>query len=188
VAVDTRDVEYARHTLTVTVSDRAPLRNVLRASASFETFDPTNVVRHDPGVAEVRVDSHFENYPSVAPLTDGVRHLPGGGAGNDVTWASAENDQPHWVEVRLKSPVEIREVTVYWARVSSASRQVQVQVPDGDGWRTVYTPPADGLEALPGVTLRFEPVTTDRFRLYQPANGGAASRPGLMWINEIEAR
>jgi len=29
-------------------------------------------------------------------------------------------------------------------------------------------------------------VTTDRVRLLQAENGGAAKRPQIMWLNEIE--
>jgi hypothetical protein len=189
VRLDTRGLEYGRHTVEAAVPDQAPLRNTCRVSAVFSTFDPTNLLRRDPGVAEVLVDSHYPDYPSVAALTDGILPVPGGGAGNAETWASAEDGAPHWVEIRLKAPATIREVTVYWApRDTARSRRLEILVPEGKSWRVVAAAPKAGLPPKPQVTLRFTPVKTDRFRVRQPAGGGSKARPGLLWIAEIEAR
>jgi hypothetical protein len=186
LAVDLAKLPLGRHELAATVIDRSLDRNSLDLQAKIDVFDPTNLLRADPGTAKVAVDSHYSNYPDVAPLIDGVRQLPGKSAGNDVTWASAEDGTPHWVELTLRQEATVREVAIYWAREISASRTIEIQVPDGDTWRTVGR--ADSLPAKQAVTVAFPPIKTKRFRVYQPANGGSEARPGLMWITEIEAR
>ena len=132
------------------------------------------------------MDSHFESYPSLDPLADGIRQLPGKSAGNDVTWASAETETPHWVEITLREEATIREFTLYWAREESASRVIEIQIPEGDGWRTIHR--AADLPAKQCVQLAFAPVKISRIRLLQPKGGGSTARPNLLWLTEIEAR
>jgi hypothetical protein len=139
----------------------------------------------------VKVDSNYPNYPSIAPLTDGHKILSGAGAGNDVTWASAEHDGPHWIEVTMQEEKELSEVTIYWAYSGSTfhtSQKTMIQVPDGDGWKTIYESPDEGPGQQRSTTFTFDPVMTDRFRIVQPPGGGSPGRPDLMWVAEVEAR
>ena len=192
VCLDLQNLQYGEHEIEVTIADAFPQSNELHLRASVDKVAGTNYVRTASGEVEVTVDSHYETYyPSVAPLTDGFSQLTGEGAGNDVTWASAENDQPHWIEIKLPEPKPIKEVTVYWAYSGSTfytSQNIHIQVPDDGGWRTVYTPPGGGFGPQRNTSFFFGEVTTDRFRVYQPPNGGPAPRPGLMWAAEVEAR
>lgn len=181
-------LDYGKHTVALAAADTAPDANRVSMRVVFEVFDATNYVRAEPGLAQVRVDSSYPDYPSIEPLTDGVRDLPGSGAGNDVTWASAENDQPHWIEVHLKEKRALKEVTVYWARDTVISRRIEVQVQENGEWRAQAATAADAAALRRCQTLRFAPIDTDRFRVYQPSNSGPESRPGLMWVLEVEAR
>jgi hypothetical protein len=186
IRVNLAKLPLGKHHLEAAMADRSPERNRLQLRAEFERFDPSNLLRGAPGVAKITVDSNYPSYDDLTPLTDGVRHLPGKGAGSDVTWASAENDSPHWVDFTLRKRAKISELTLYWARENSASRIIEVQIPKGDGWQTIHR--ADALPAKQCVELKLKPVTTSRFRIYQPSNGGSAERPGLLWFTEIEAR
>jgi len=188
VAVSVPQLDYGTHKVRLTVCDTAPDTNRFSHTAAFELFDATNCVRAEPGVAQVLVDSHFPNYPSLDPLTDGVRELPGSSAGNDVTWASAESAEPHWIEIRLKGECQLREVTVYWARDSVISRRFEVQLPGDEGWSTVASTGSARARPARCQTLRFPATKADRFRGFQPPNCGPESRSGLMWVLEVEAR
>lgn len=187
IAVD----EYGGHEVQLRVADRSPEMHELQVRMQFEKIAGDNFVRPESGKAEVRVDSYFANYPSLEPLTDGHKILSGAGAGNDVTWASAENETSHWIEVTLPEHKTLSEVTVYWAYSGSTfhtSQHVMVQVPENDGWKTVYETPEGSQGAKRSSTYSFEPVQTQTFRVYQPPGGGPSSRPNLMWVAEVEAR
>ncbi|MCK5805868.1 MAG: discoidin domain-containing protein [Lentisphaeria bacterium] len=182
------DFEYGNHEVVARVSDVAPTANQAVARAKFEVYDSSNVILAPPGVEKLTVDSHYDTYPDLTPITDGVRTLPGAGAGNDVCWASAETEAPHWIDIKMKKPVKFGEVTLHWPRLSGASRKIEVQVRKGDGWKTIGTSPKEGLAERLNATVRFAPVTTSRFRILQPVGGGSAGRPNLMWVMEVEAR
>jgi hypothetical protein len=124
-------------------------------------------------------------------LIDGFKMLDGSGAGNDVTWASAEVDGPHWIEITLPEPKPMTEVTVYWAysgQTFHTSQHIQIQVADNDRWRRVADSGDQVLSPQRNHTLRFDEVTTDRIRVYQPQKGGTVGRPDLMWVAEVEVR
>ncbi len=183
--------EYGSHEVQLRVTDASPEMHKLQAKIAFEKIAGDNYVRPKSGKATLKVDSYFPNYPSLEPLRDGYKILSGAGAGNDVTWASAENETPHWIEVTLPEEKTLSEVTVYWAYSGSTfytSQHVMVQVPAKNGWKTMYDTPEGSQEAKRSSTYSFEPVQTQRFRVYQPPGGGPSSRPNLMWVAEVEAR
>ena len=188
IAVEPAALDYGRHRIALAIADTAPLRNICSRQVVFRLFDASNLLRPTDGKVDLKVDSHYPEYPSAAPLIDGVRKLPGSSAGNDVTWASAETAADHWIQVRLPHPVTVREATIHWARPAVASRSVHIQIPAGDGWRTVADTPVGGYGTRETMTWRFAPVTTDCLRFFQPAGSGPASRPNLMWVTEVEAR
>lgn len=191
VTVDLSEIDYGDYDLVLTVADAFPQANELQASVRFQRRPRGNYVRPQVGQAVVKVDSCHPSYPSLHPLTDGFKELSGQGASNDVTWASAEDGSPHWIDITLPEPKPLKEVTVYWAYSGSTfftSRRIQIQVPDNGGWKTVYTSPEDSIPVGRNRTFAFDEVTTNRFRVYQPGNAGPESRPGLMWIAEVEAR
>ncbi len=185
------NVEYGSHRLTVSIADCSPQANTLEVSVFFSRVDMTNYLLPDLAGVQFAVSSSFSGYEDLTALNDGRKEFDGVHCQNDVSWASAEQPGPHWVEASFGRLRELGEVTIYWAYYASTyhtSQRLQVQVPEADGWRTVYTSPAEGHPVGPCTTLSFPPVSVDRFRIVQADGGGAAGRPRLMWIAEIEAR
>jgi hypothetical protein len=183
-------LSYGRHQITLRAQDTSPQTNEATMQIKFVYSASPSVVLAGSGV-KVSVDSSYGGYESLAALNDGVTAFPGDHAGNDITWASAEVPSDHWVAMTLSRPRTLREVSVYWALFGGMAHtpaQFQVQVGDGSGWRTVYTSPEAGEPVAPVSTVRFEPVSTDRFRVFMPAGKGPAKRPNLLWIGEVEAR
>jgi len=131
----------------------------------------------------VGVDSSYDGYrPEV--LTDG-RINPANVDWTAVAWASADQPVEHWIELRFAKPTAVRRVTVWWAKDEGQFREsatTELQVPDGEGWRTVATGKPGGgktVIACPG-----GPVPAIRLR--QPPGGGSASRPNLLWVSELD--
>lgn len=183
-------MEYGQHEIVLIARDNSPQHNVGRVAIRLNYIDSGNVALASLG-ATVRVDSSFSGYESLVAINDGITALPGTSCGNDVTWASAEISTDHWAEVTLKRPTKISEVSVFWAaytQVAHTAQQFEIQVPEGEGWRTVYRSPGAGESESRVTTARFEPVTTSKFRVFMPAGKGSVSRPNLLWLAEIKAR
>ncbi len=190
VAATIPDLEYGKHEIVLSARDTSPQANQLEVKLQLQRQDTSNVALASLG-ATVRVDSCFPDYESLTPLNDGNTTLSGVSCGNDVTWASAETESDHWVQVNLPKPTTIREVTIYWAaytEVAHTPRYFEVQVPDGNNWVPVYKSPAAGEKAQPVTTARFEPRTVSSLRVFMPAGKGSEGRPKLLWIAEIQAR
>jgi hypothetical protein len=184
------DLEYGAHEVVLSAADNSPQRNVGSCVVRFNYLESGNVALAALG-ATVQVDSSFAGYESLVCLNDGVTALSGTSCGNDVTWASTETPIDHWAEVTLPKPTAIKEVTVYWAAytdVAHTATQFQIQVPDGAGWKAVYSSPAEGEKSGRVTTARFDPLTTTKFRIFMPAGKGSTTRPNLLWITEIKAR
>ncbi|HYG79549.1 MAG TPA: hypothetical protein VD861_04135, partial [Pyrinomonadaceae bacterium] len=139
-------------------------------------------------VARVAVDSSYDGY-NPAPLTDGesdVRRI-GAMRYNEGNWASDETPVPHWVELNFERPVELAAVYVYWgfdrARFMP-SRRAELQVAEGDGWRTVSVMEPD--KDYDRTAFEFAPVRASRARIFQPARQGPQGRPFIMWVREVK--
>lgn len=174
-----------------------PIRNVninllLRGKSGKVWFDDIALIE-DPGrkgnlarEAKVTVDSNYTGY-NASPINDGIiRGNPEDWA--KAAWASADDTKPHFIELQFAQPMTIARATIYWsldAGLARTSQEVLVQVPEGEGWRTVATMHAD--RPVPQSEIRLDqPVRTNRVRLLQPENKGPQSRPGLMWVREVE--
>jgi hypothetical protein len=136
--------------------------------------------------AQVSVDSSYSGYDA-SPINDGIIH----GEGLHWTkeaWASADSASAHWIELKFPAPISVGRASVYWSLdggVPRTSQEVQLQVPQGDGWRTVATLKCS--RAVPQSDLKLDQsVTSDRFRLLQPEGKGSPQRAGLMWVREVE--
>ena len=183
-------LEHGTHTLRFRVSDRAPEGNVAEQTVTFAWVDLGNRALA-AFQTTLTVDSFFPSYPSLACLQDGFVDLDGISCGNDVSWASAETEAPHWLEVHLAAPQRVREMVLYWAHASQVYRTSQrweIQVPEGDGWRPIYHSPEPPLAPTKFTRCRFEPVVTDRLRVWQPPDCGSVDRPQLLWLGEVEVR
>ena len=71
---------------------------------------------------------------------------------------------------------------MYWA-YGKPSKRIEVQIPKGEKWVTVAAAERDG--DCMATTIRFQPVRSSKFRLYQPSGCGRADRPNLIWVGEI---
>ncbi|NLE66065.1 MAG: CRTAC1 family protein [Lentisphaerae bacterium] len=107
-------------------------------------------------------------------------------------WISTEwTESPRWAELSFTSEVPVRTVAIFWGvdeGAPAASRAYSIQA-----WQTNAATNAfvnilevkNGKPAARSVHT-FKPVTSKRFRVWQPVGGGIASRPNAMWIAEIE--
>ncbi|HWS89905.1 MAG TPA: protein kinase [Pyrinomonadaceae bacterium] len=139
--------------------------------------------------SSVKVDSSYDSY-NARPLTDGVTDVREIGAMryNQGNWVSAESPEPHWIELEFKKPARVTAVYVYWGFDKDRympSRSVELQAPDGAGWRTVSKlEPGDNYDRA---AFEFAPFVAERLRLFQPAQAGPQNRPFVMWVREVQA-
>jgi len=178
------DVAFGGHEVVFRVADASPFRNSTEVKVGFAFVDTKNVAQAELG-AKVKVDSCFPNYSPDA-LIDGDWQTCAGAGGSDVTWASAETGSDHWIEVTLPKPESIDSVALYWA-YKKPSKKVEAQVQKDGKWTCVGV--AERAAAEQACTLiRFDPVRTDRIRVFQPAGHGREDRPNLAWVGEISVR
>jgi len=129
------------------------------------------------------------NYPggyTPAALADGLI-WPEGVHFTVRAWASVEAGGDDWAQFHWPQPMTVSRVTIYWQVYqgrSQAARQVLVQVPEGEGWRTAVEAAPSPEDAA--TTIEFEPVRTGALRIVQPAGQGPEFRPNLMWITEVQ--
>ncbi len=148
---------------------------------------PDSLVELKP--AAVNVDSSYDGY-SATPLTDGeldVRRISRMkyNAGN---WASAETPEPHWIEIVLAQPTRLAAVYVYWGFDRNRfvpSKLIELHAPDESGaWRTVSSLQSGNDHDR--AAFAFAPLTTQKLRIFQPAQQGPTNRPFVMWVREIK--
>lgn len=165
-----------------------------RSTADHRADIPVTVLAQNASLlrhADVttRVDSFYFGYDERA-LNDGVvdgRNLDW----RDAAWASEEAMVPHWAEFTFAQPREVREVTIHWALDAGqhwTSREVRVEgrSSEQEPWRVlaIHRGGAD----VPSTRLSFDPVSIRSIRLYQAAGEGPTTRPGILWLSEVEAR
>jgi len=136
--------------------------------------------------ARIAVDSNYSRYDPT-PINDGIVQAAGL-HWTEQAWASAENDEDHFIVLDFDGPRTVAAARIYWSLdggIPRTSEEIRVQVPEARGWRTVATA-APG-EPVPETAMRLErPVTARRFRVFQPKGKGPRGRPGLMWVREVE--
>ena len=157
----------------------------LRLSAAPPTAETSNIALSANGTT-VATDSFFRDaYEKSSPLLiDGINTNDGLFTS---TWASAERDEPHWVELTLPRPTQVDEVRIYWALYqdqSHVSRHHLIQAWQNKAWKTIIE-----ISNEPDGSCKvhtFPALTTSKLRIWQPTGGGSAGRPDLMWLGEIE--
>ena len=101
----------------------------------------------------------------------------------DAAWASTEDASDKFIEFTLPEKRRLKRIVVYWEKASS---ELQIQYPDGSGWKTVgvLRPEAGGKVSafVPGAELS----PTNALRFLQKSGKGHPERPNLVWIREIE--
>jgi len=180
------------------IEPEKPIRNVnvyllLRGKSGTAWFDDIAVME-DPRrkgniarEATITVDSAFPQYTE-RPINDGIVHVPASAHWTEESWASKDEAQDHWIELAFAERRSVKRVVVYWsldAGTPKTSRELHLQVPEGEGWRTIQTALPPDLEEET-VLEPDSPVRLTRLRLLQPAGRGPSARPNIMWVREVE--
>jgi hypothetical protein len=180
------------------IEPEKPIRNVnvyllLRGKSGTAWFDDVAVME-DPRrkgniarEAEATVDSSYSGYNAV-PINDGIVHVAADAHWTEESWASADEATEHFIELAFEEARTVERVVIYWsmdAGTPKTSREVRLETPDGDGWRTVQTVMPSGLEEETVFELD-EAVTAKMLRLLQPSGRGSHERPNIMWVREVE--
>ncbi len=175
---------------------RGYLANVRNNSPGSVLIDDIRIVRSDGEFAinralasnggEPSADSLYPQYRLQA-LNDGLQiHV-----GSDFTrraTATAETEEPHWVQVAFPGPRPISRMVIYWAAEGGTvycSRRFDVQVHVEGRWTTVTE--VEEPEPAPFSAVEFDEVQATAVRILQPGGGGCAQRPNLLWVSEVEA-
>lgn len=169
--------------LAARLADGTPLDQTSVSLSYVLPLEPGDLALAAAG-AQVVVDSAYYAY-SEKPISDGQVN-PVGLPFNQAAWAAAESPGPHWAQFTWPGPQRVGRVVIYWnvedERVWT-SQQVQVQVKEGEAWRTVAEVKPAAVE--PVSVASFAPVSTSAVRLWQPQGQGPATRPHIMWLREV---
>jgi hypothetical protein len=144
-----------------------------------------------PAKTKLIPTASYDGY-SLAPVVDGVKKRTDLGW-QDAAWASAEDENPHGIEIQFSRPQHGGRFQVTWAYDANddshvrwwISRHYVIQVKDkaGDDWKTVVEVKNNqsvvGSYPLPETPFSF-------LRIYQLPEGGHAQRPNLMWVGQVE--
>ncbi|HNX34323.1 MAG TPA: HEAT repeat domain-containing protein [Kiritimatiellia bacterium] len=158
--------------------------------AAFKAFTPSvsaeasygdNLALAKRG-AKASSDSELGGYKGcTAKLNDGV---PASHSGIAATrWHSALTAMPHWAEVKLAKPAKVGRVIARFADPGGYATAFDVQVKQGDAYKTVFTTDKNGTAQAANVT--FAPVETDTVRFVFRANANPAY-PNAAQLGELE--
>jgi hypothetical protein len=138
-----------------------------------------------PAGTQVVPSGCFGGY-TVAPIVDG-RDDRSGLDWSKVAWASAEDGDPAWLEVRLPAPARNGTLRIEWESgdkdlFASRAFVVQTKLSSEGNWSDAARVDNNATKvtdvALPKDEYRF-------IRIYQKSGDGSAKRPDLMWISRI---
>lgn len=112
-------------------------------------------------------------------------------------WASSEEipkpGQPyqndHYIEFSWTSSKSIKQIKIYWSWDNGAyysSQKVVIQAWLNEQWTDIHTEDGIADESATTVIVLGSSVNTTKIRIVQPAGYGPASRPGLMWVSEVQ--
>ncbi|MCK5804243.1 MAG: hypothetical protein KAI66_15505, partial [Lentisphaeria bacterium] len=106
----------------------------------------------------------------------------------DQSWASPENGKAHFVQLDFPNPTRVKRVAIYWSLdggVMRTARKLRLETGTAGETKTLWS--GNDLQRSP-VTIIDLPAASsvESLRLVQPADGGPAERPGIMWIREVE--
>ncbi len=136
--------------------------------------------------ASPSADSIYTGYRP-DPINDGLQMHIGNEFDRRAT-ATTESAEPHWVQVRFAGPRPISRVVVYWNVEEGtvySSRRFEVLAEVEDQWQTVAE--VEQPEPTAFSAVEFDQVEATAVRVLQPAGGGSAQRPNLLWVSEVEA-
>lgn len=144
-----------------------------------------------PAKTKLLSSPSFAEY-SLEPVVDGIRKRKELNW-QACSWASAEEDSPHGIEIQLSKPQRGGRFQVSWAYdIHNAqggqwwiSRNYLIQIKNkaGDPWKTAVdvknNQSAVGSYPLPDEEFNF-------LRIFQPVGGGHPDRPHIMWVGQVE--
>lgn len=94
----------------------------------------------------------------------------------------------HWIEATFSARKDISKINIHWAFDNGAyyaSRTVVVQALVSGEWQEITR--VEDIESGTAKTeITFDTVNVQKLRILQPAGMGDSSRPGLMWVGEVE--
>ena len=138
-----------------------------------------------PGV-RVSTDSTFGGY-STKTLNDGV--VDGAGlAWNEAAWASEDSPAEHWVRFEFPEPTAMEEVVVHWNREGGVTYTGRGGLVLGEV-ATGQELPLANWNSEPGeraTRVTFPRQMLRSIRVVQNPGQGAAERPGILWLSEVE--
>jgi len=174
------DVDFGTHTVAVAVRDTSPFRNHAELSATFTLANMQDLAQKLLG-AKAKADSFYASY-TVDPLIDGDWQSCATAGGPQVSWASAETEGEHWIEVELPKPETIGSVSLFWVR-KTPSQRIEVQVQKAGRWATVGS--AEPTKLCTATTIQIPAQRTKSIRVLQPKGKGLPDRPNLFWVGEV---
>ena len=118
---------------------------------------------------------------STAKLNDGA--LCSDADLGQTRWHSALTPMPHWAEVKLAKPAQVRRVIARFADPAGYATAFDVQVKVGNEYKTVFT--AENNAESQAVNVTFAPVETDTVRFVFRKNANAAY-PTAAQLSELE--
>ncbi len=144
-----------------------------------------------PAKSKLTSTATYEEY-ALAPVVDGIKKRKDLGW-QECSWASAEDDTVHAIQIELSKPQRGGRFQITWAYDIHnedsgkfwVSRDYVIQVKDkaGDPWNTVIVVKGNqsivACHALPDTAIGF-------IRIYQPVGGGHPDRPNIMWVGQVE--
>jgi len=133
----------------------------------------------------------YEDY-TLAPVVDGIKKRKDLGW-QECSWASAEDESPHGIEIQFGTPQRGGRFQVTWAYDIynadggkwwiSRDYVIQVKGKAADEWKTVLTVKNNqsvvGCYPLPNESMGF-------LRICQLPGGGNPERPNIMWVGQVE--
>lgn len=123
----------------------------------------------------------------VNPVVDGIRDRDKL-FWADAAWASAEDGEDAWLELRFPQPLSSGWLRIQWTVDNDrlhASRRYRVEVLRGGNWDVIDRVESN-TQAVNEHELPDKPFNA--IRIHQPTGGGSAHRPDLMWVAQVERR
>jgi hypothetical protein len=131
--------------------------------------------------------SDFMGWYRTWPVHDGKRNeLSEEGRWGKVRWLSSGVAEPHWLQLLFPGAQLIERAEIYWAQENGGflkPTRYAFEVWLDGRWHPVA---ATAVEEAHRSVLSFEPVETERVRVYMPAGAGPAARPAVLGIAELE--
>ncbi len=158
----------------------------MQASLESMSIHLTQPINGLPVGTVITPSSCFAGY-TAAPLIDGITDRSAL-SWSDASWASSDHGGDYtWVQVTLPAPAYGGEFVITWATdagITHVSQNYHVQTRSGHGEWQDTSPATHTTDTTSTHRLPDTPYTDIRVR--QPDGGGGTTRPGLMWLAQLQ--